>query len=225
MPYADGLRVLVMTTIVVVKKGNEVAIASDALVTFGDTRLSGAYEANEKIIRAGDSYIGIAGSAAHFAVVRKLLSSMPDVQLNSRAQVFDTFLKAHAMLKETFFMNPKEEDNDPYESSQITALIANASGIYGIYTYREVFSFDRFWGIGSGRNFALGAMHSCYDRLRSARAIAQVGVRAGIEFDKNSSGPIRVFTVPLGAAPASVSTAPPAPTKTDESPDPSEQSQ
>ena len=183
-----------MTTIVVVKKAGEIAIASDALVTFGDTRLSGAYEANEKIIQVGDSYIGIAGSTAHFAVIRKLLGSMEGLQLHSRDQVFETFLKAHALLKEQFFLNPKEEDSDPYESSQITALIANPSGIYGVYTYREVFSFDRFWGIGSGRNFALGAMHSCYDRLKTARAVAEVGVRAGIEFDKNSSGPIRLFS-------------------------------
>lgn len=183
-----------MTTIVVVKKAGEVAIASDALVTFGDTRLSGAYEANEKIIKVADSYVGIAGSTAHFAVIRKLLGSMENVNLHSRDQVFETFLKAHAALKEQFFLNPKEEDSDPYESSQITALIANPSGIYGVYTYREVFSFDRFWGIGSGRNFALGAMHACYDRLKSARAIAEVGVKAGIEFDKNSSGPIRMFS-------------------------------
>ncbi len=190
-----------MTTIVVVKKAGEVAIASDALVTFGDTRLSGAYEANEKIIKVADSYIGIAGSTAHFAVIRKLLGSMENVSLHSRDEVFETFLKAHAALKEQYFLNPKEEDSDPYESSQITALIANPSGIYGVYTYREVFSFDRFWGIGSGRNFALGAMHASYDRLKSARSIAEVGVKAGIEFDKNSSGPIRMFSFVISQTP------------------------
>ena len=94
-----------------------------------------------------------------------------------------------------FFLNPKEEDGDPYESSQITALIANASGIYGVYSYREVFSFDRFWGIGSGRNFALGAMYATYDRTASARRIAEIGVKAGAEFDKSSSLPARVFSV------------------------------
>ena len=35
-----------MTTCVVVKKNRQIAIASDSLVTFGDTRLSNAYEAN-----------------------------------------------------------------------------------------------------------------------------------------------------------------------------------
>ncbi len=188
-----------MTTIVVVRKAGQIAIASDSLVTFGDTRLPGSYEANEKIIRVGESYIGLAGSTAHFAVVRKLLTSMEDVKLNSREEVFETFLKAHAQLKEKFFLNPKEEDGDPYESSQITALIANPSGIYGVYSYREVFVFERFWGIGSGRNFALGAMYASYDRLRSAEAIAEVGVKAGIEFDKSSSGPYRVFGFAEGA--------------------------
>ena len=190
-----------MTTIVVVRKGDEVAIASDSLVTFGDTRLSGKYEQNEKLIRIGDSIIGLAGTTAHFAVMRKLLTEMPDCQLYSREQVFNTFLKVHAVLKEQFFLNPKEDDSDPYESSQITAVIANCTGIYGVYSYREVFVFDRFWGIGSGRNFALGAMHASYDKLKSAKAIAEVGVKAGIEFDKSSGGPHRLFTFTLGPAP------------------------
>ena len=38
--------------------------------------------------------------------------------------------------------------------------IANASGIYGLYSYREIFEFKEFWGKGSGRILALGAMHA-----------------------------------------------------------------
>ena len=105
------------------------------------------------------------------------------------------FHRAHTLLKEKYFLNPKEDESDPYESSQITAVIANPSGIYGVYSLREVFRFERFWGIGSGRNFALGAMYASYDRFRSARTIAVAGVKAGIEFDKSSSGPHRVVTI------------------------------
>ena len=65
-----------MTTCVVVKKGNEIAIASDSLVTFGDTRLSHVYEENEKIFKVGESYVTLAGTAAHFPVMRKLRSGM-----------------------------------------------------------------------------------------------------------------------------------------------------
>jgi ATP-dependent HslUV protease, peptidase subunit HslV len=188
-----------MTTITVVRKGGQVAIAADALVTFGDTRLSHAYEANDKVFRIGESWVGMAGTTAHFPVLRKALGTLAreELQLGSRDGVFETFLKLHPKLKEHYFLNTKEEDSDPYESSQFTVLIANASGIYGVYSYREVFEFDRFWAIGSGRSFALGAMYSAYDKLKTAREIADLGVRAGCEFDKNSAGPIKAHTLKL----------------------------
>lgn len=187
-----------MTTCVVVKKNNEVAIASDSLVTFGDTRLSHTYEANEKIFKVGESYITLAGTAAHFPVMRKLLTEMAEeCKLNGKDEVFETYSKVHQILKEKYFLNVKEDEEDPYESSQITSLVANPHGIFGVYSYREIFSFDRFWGIGSGRNFALGAMYAAYDKAESAREVAEIGVRAGAEFDKSSSAPFRVFSVAM----------------------------
>ena len=188
-----------MTTVVVVRKGGNVAIAADTLVTFGDTRLAHGYEANLKLFQVGDSWIGMAGTSAHFPVLRRALAALAPDELNlySRDQVFDTFLKLHPKLKENFFLNTKEEDADPYESSQFTALIANHAGIFGVYSYREVFEFDRFWGIGTGRAFALGAMYAGFDKAKSARELAELGVRAGCEFDKNSSGPVHVHTIKL----------------------------
>jgi ATP-dependent protease HslVU (ClpYQ) peptidase subunit len=188
-----------VTTISVVRKGAQVAIATDSLVTFGDTRLAHGYEANDKIFRIGNSWVGMAGTTAHFPVLRKALGTLSpnELQLDSRDGIFETFLKLHPKLKEQYFLNTKEEDADPYESSQYTVVIANVSGIYGVYSYREVFEFDRFWSIGSGRSFALGAMYAAWDRARSAREIAEIGVRAGCEFDKNSAGPVKAHTVKL----------------------------
>jgi ATP-dependent protease HslVU (ClpYQ) peptidase subunit len=188
-----------MTTICVARKGGQVAIAADALVTFGDTRLAHGYEANEKVFRVGDSWVGMAGTTAHFPVLRRALGALPrqELLLGSRDEVFETFLKLHPRLKEQFFLNTKEEDTDPYESSQFTVLIANATGVYGVYSYREVFEFDRFWAIGSGRSFALGAMYAMFDKARSAREVAELGVRAGCEFDKNSAAPVRAHTIKL----------------------------
>jgi ATP-dependent protease HslVU (ClpYQ) peptidase subunit len=188
-----------MTTVAVVRKGAQVAIAADSLVTFGDTKLPHGYETNAKLFKVGDSYFGMAGTTAHFPVLRKALAAMPadELKLHSRDEVFDTFLKLHPKLKEQFFLNPKEEDADPYESSQFTVLIANAHGLFGVYSYREVFEFERFWAIGSGRSFALGAMYAGYDKLKTAREIAALGVEAGNEFDKNSAAPVRLHTIKL----------------------------
>lgn len=187
-----------MTTIVAVKKGGTVAIAADSLTTFGDMRLGRQYKGeHDKIIAIDGSWIGLCGSSAHHLVLSALLPRLDDIRLGSRMEVYDTFRRLHPLLKEQGYLNPKEEDDDPYESSQITALIANASGIYGVYSYREVFDYERFWAIGSGRSFALGAMFAAYERCRSAADIARIGVEAGAEFDTATQGPIVLHDIKL----------------------------
>jgi ATP-dependent protease HslVU (ClpYQ) peptidase subunit len=193
-----------MTTIVAVKKNGVVAIAADTLTTFGNTRLHALQDSSpDKILRIGDNFIGVCGSAAHHLVLTSLLTKSSDVLLNSKASIFETFRKLHPVLKEECFLNPKEDEEDPYESSQITALIANASGIFGIYSMREVFEYTQFWSIGSGHEFALGAMHYAYKHVDSAEEIARIGLDAGIAYDKNSSSPITLYSVELSSQAAS----------------------
>lgn len=187
-----------MTTIVAVRKNGIVAIAADTLTTFGNTRLPAAMDSShDKILHLGDSHVGVCGSAAHHLVLANLLSKSPDIQLNSKEAIFETFRKLHPVLKEECFLNPKEDEEDPYESSQITALIINASGLYGIFSMREVFEYTQYWAIGSGHEFALGAMQHAYPRFDNAVDIARAGVEAGIAFDKNSAAPITLYTVTL----------------------------
>lgn len=187
-----------MTTIVAVRKNGVVAIAADTLTTFGNTRLHASQDAShDKILKIGDSYVGVCGSAAHHLVLANLLAKAPEVQLNSKAAIFETFRKLHPILKEECFLNPKEDEDDPYESSQITALIANSSGIYGIYSMREVFEYTQYWAIGSGHEFSLGAMHHAYPLDADAVNIARAGVEAGIAYDKNSASPVTQYSIRL----------------------------
>lgn len=187
-----------MTTIVVVKKGNEVAIAADSQSTFGDTRLAAQYDARyNKIFRLDDNLIGVSGSAAHDLVLQGALSKLKNRDFSSRAAVFDTFRKLHPRLKEDFFLKTDEDEDDPYESSQMTVLIANPHGIFAVYSMREVYEYNRFWGIGSGRDYALGAMYASWERAGTAAELAQIGVQAGTEFDVSSSLPMTLYTLPL----------------------------
>jgi ATP-dependent protease HslVU (ClpYQ) peptidase subunit len=139
----------------------------------------------------------VAGSAAHQLVLENLLARTPDLDFHGKGAIYESFRKLHPVLKEEAFLNPKEEEDDPYESSQMTVMIANPRGIYAVYSMREVFEFDRFWAIGSGRDFALGAMFSLYGKTRTASAIAEAGVIAGAEFDTGTSGPVTLHEVVL----------------------------
>ena len=189
-----------MTTIVVVRKGDTAVIAADSLTTFGTTRLAPAYDRHpQKVMTYGDSFIGVAGSAAHQLVLENLLARSSELDFHGKAAIYESFRKLHPLLKDDAFLNPKEEEDDPYESSQMTAMIANPSGIFAVYSMREVFEFDRFWAIGSGRDFALGAMFALYDKSRTAAAIAQAGVVAGAEFDTGTSEPVALHEVKLSS--------------------------
>ena len=187
-----------MTTIVVVRKNGFAAIAADTLTTFGNTRLTPQNDASyDKILSFEDSHIGLCGSAAHHLVMDSAMRRIPDLRLHGKSEIFETFRKLHPILKDEHFLNPKEEDDDPYESSQITALIANPTGIFSVYSMREVFEYNRFWAIGSGSEFALGAMHQSYARFDNPADIARAGIEAGCEFDKSSSLPMTLYTVRL----------------------------
>ena len=187
-----------MTTIVVVRKGGTAVIAADTLTTFGTTRLAPAYDRHpEKITAYGDSFLGVAGSAAHQLVIENVLARTPNLDFHGKAAIYESFRRIHPVLKEEAFLNPKEEEDDPYESSQMTVMIANPSGIFAVYSMREVFEFDRFWAIGSGRDFALGAMYVVYRSEAKSAAVAQAGIHAGAEFDTGTSEPINLHEVKL----------------------------
>src|SRR3954453_17492057 len=187
-----------MTTLVAVRKNDEIVIAADSLTTFGDTRLPADFDSSfDKIVRHKGTYVGLCGSAAHQLVFQSLLAKHADLDFSTKGAIFETFRKLHPILKEQHFLNPKEEEDDPYESTQITALIANAYGIFGVYSMREVFEYTQFWAAGSGREFALGAMQALYARPRTPEAIAKAGVEAGAIFDKNSALPLTMYTLPL----------------------------
>ena len=193
-----------MSTIVVVKKGNKVCIAADSLTSFGDLRMGATYEkVYDKIQKFNDSYFGIVGSAAHELVMASVLKEEAlkenemQVDFTSRENIFESFRALHPVLKDKYFLNSKDEDEDPYEATHIDALIANKNGIFGVYSLREVSEFNRFWAIGSGSEFALGAMFAVYDQLDSAESIAKMGVEAGAEFNNATAMPMTLYTTEL----------------------------
>ena len=190
-----------MSTIVVARKNNQVCIAADTLTSIGETRLSAKYDVyHDKIQLCGDTWLGIVGSAAHSLVVEDIFKEAEfEYDFSSRDGIFRTFVRLHAILKEKYFLVPssKNQDDDPYETSHIDAVIANRHGIFAVYSLRDSNEFHRFWAVGSGADYALGAMHAVYDSAASAEEIARTGVAAGAEFDVSSALPITCKTIDL----------------------------
>lgn len=188
-----------MSTVVVAQKNGRACIAADSLTSFGDTKQSAEFVADSnKILQFEDFYMGIVGSAAHQLVIRSLFKNHSDkFDFSSQLAIFETLKQLHPILKEEYFLNSKDEDEDAYESSRVDALLMTPKGIYGIYSLREVDQYTRFWAVGSGAEYALGAMHTVYDRLESAEHIAHAGVTAGATFDNASALPLTSQVIEL----------------------------
>lgn len=182
-----------MSTVTVVKKGKEICIASETLTTFGTTKLREGFVTDaEKILKWGDSYVGIVGGVSLSMVLRDIIKKEKKAPNFSNVEsIFKYFTKLHKKLKGKYFLNPNEDEDDPVESSQIEIVIVNENGIFGVHSLRDIYHFQKFWAYGSGRRYALGAMNATYDlKSFSAEKIAIEGVKAGITFDDGSSGTI-----------------------------------
>lgn len=192
-----------MSTLTVAKTASGTAIASDALTTFDTLRLPPDFDAaGDKIMRIGDVYIGVVGFSAHFLVIQDALERFEGADLTSRRGIFETFRALHPVLKEEYYLLPEtDQEGDPYESTQISLLIAAPTGIFGVYDMREVHEYTRFWAMGSGSAFALGAMHVRWPEAEagdlSAGALAAIGVEAGCQFDAASGLPVTVYDLEM----------------------------
>jgi ATP-dependent HslUV protease, peptidase subunit HslV len=197
-----------MSSLVVVKKGAKAVIAADSLTTFGRTKFGRKYQRHsEKIHKYENCYIGIVGDAAHSNVFENILEHYgEELKFDSRKHIFETYLHLHEILKEKFHLNPAAADDMAYQSSQIDALIANEHGIFGMFEFREVHEFEKFWAIGSGKAYALGAMFATYDRFDEPEEIAKVGIMASCEFDNACDLPMNIYSLALKAEDAQDST-------------------
>jgi ATP-dependent protease HslVU (ClpYQ) peptidase subunit len=181
-----------MSTIVVVRKGPHACIASDTLATIGSMKQKAHYaQVPDKIFQFQDAYIGTVGYAVHNAVLQSYFTRYPqNVNLSTPADIFETWRVMHKLLREEYHMNPRKESDDAYETSRMTAVVASPRGLFGITPSRDVESFPRFWAIGSGTEYALGAMFALYSRSDDVEEIARAGVEAGAEFDDASDLPV-----------------------------------
>ncbi len=181
-----------MSTVVVVYKDGETAIGADTLTKYGESKEPAAFTRDySKIIEVGESLLAFVGHASFGLVLQSYLSSLEELpSLNTRLEVFEMVRKMHPVLKKEYFLVPNDEDC--FEGSDVDCLLANSSGIYGIYGMQNVHQYSRFYAFGSGSQYAMGAMHALYKEDFPAKAIADVALTAATTFDDASEGPLEI---------------------------------
>jgi ATP-dependent HslUV protease subunit HslV len=82
----------------------------------------------------------------------------------------------------------RSEDKTPFADLDATFLIASPGGIFLVSSNMSVSSFTKYYAIGSGGDYALGALHALYDGGNDAGALAESAVAAAKAYDSGCGG-------------------------------------
>ena len=186
-----------MTIILAVNKNDETVIASDSRVSFGNEIIPGDNLPVEKIIKFGDSYIGSSGWGVYDNILADFIRSKRDTNLDDAQSIFSFFMDLWKDLhKQYSLVNDQSSGKEsPFGDLDAKFLIVNWNGIFLVSSNMSVRKFNKYYAIGSGSSYSLGALDLLYDQKFDAESIARRAVATAITFDNTCGGKIDVRKV------------------------------
>ena len=186
-----------MTIILAIQKNNDTVIASDTRVSYGNEIIPGDNLQVQKIIAAGDTFIGSSGWGLYDNILIDYLSSRSGAAFDDAPSIFSFFMEFWQELHKRYsFVNDQSSGKDtPFGDLDAKFLFVNRSGIFLVSNNMSVRRFNKFYAIGSGSSYSMGALDALFDSELDAEAIARRAVLSAIRFDRTCGGDIDVRKV------------------------------
>ena len=193
-----------MSIALAIEKNGELLVAADTLTSFGHTKVPPALHAAVKVRRVGASLLATTGWGVYENLLDDVLARRKNVRLGSRGQIFEFFLRLWSDLHKKYsFVNDQidEKEAGPFGNLDSTFLIAGRAGIFYVGPDMSVTRVKHYFAIGSGAQFALGALSALYDSKLDAEAMARRAIEAAIAFDTYCGGEVQIHRVAGAARP------------------------
>lgn len=186
-----------MSIVAAVKKGKQVVIGADSQYNFGSGKACNNNIKSSKIRRIGSVYLSSTGWGLYDDILDDYLSTKKTVKLTSKLDIFRFFNLFWKSLHKNYpFVNDQSDDDaSPFGDLDANFLIITKKSIFHVSSNLSVTEFLKFQAIGSGCDYALGAMHAVYDMEISAEDIARKAIQASIEHDVYCGGEIELITI------------------------------
>jgi len=181
-----------MTTIAAARKGKKICIGSDSLTLFGNRKEKNCQISSrkDKIIKYQSMYLGFSGSAAWSEVLSDYFKNLKiKYGLDNVDSIYLEMLRLHKTLKEKYFLTSQQGNDDIFESSEHLILLINSKGIFEVDWMRNVREYSQIAAIGSGDEYALGAMKVVYEQESDPKIIVKKGLEAAAKFDQKTELP------------------------------------
>lgn len=193
-----------MSVIAAVRKARRLVIAADSQDNFGDLRPPPDNHSALKLREIDSAWIGCSGWAIYDDLLGHYLRKRSaKTALHSREDVFDFFLKFWRAIRTDYpFVNEqsRSEDKTPFADLDATFLIASPGGIFLVSSNMSVSSFAKYYAIGSGGDYALGALHALYDGVSDPSELARRAIDAAKAYDSACGGETVLREITLRAS-------------------------
>ncbi len=186
-----------MSIVLAVKKNDDLVIATDTQQTFGSNTPCPGNIDESKILRIGPACLGSTGWGIYDNILTDFLGTEDAPLLSTTAEVFSFFKGLWGALHDKYsFVNDQSDDKDsPFGDLDSSFLIAVSNRIYYVSSNMTVTEFLKFHAIGSGCEYAIGAMFALYDTAASAEDIARKGVESAMIHDVYCGGAVSLTHV------------------------------
>ncbi len=186
-----------MTIAVAVRKDSRTVLAADSLVHFGGQRFPPENCRFNKIFRMDETSIVWAGWSLYAELLTAHLARNAPPTLATEADVFSFFVRFWRSIREeyTFISKSTQPADHPFADLESVFLLVNSAGMFRIAGDMDVTAFKQYSAVGSGSNYALGALRVLFDQDLSALEIARRAVQVGIDFDVHCGGLIDVIEI------------------------------
>ena len=113
----------------------------------------------------------------------------------SEERLTDLPPEEEAKLREqyTFVSDQSEHKDSPCGDVGSTIMIVNSEGIFKISSDTNVSHFKKYYAIGSGSDYALGALYPSVENDDDPARLATTAVETAINFDAYCGGQIELY--------------------------------
>jgi ATP-dependent HslUV protease, peptidase subunit HslV len=92
-------------------------------------------------------------------------------------------MELHRTLRDDYFLQTPSKTDGPFEPIGFHTLIANQYGIFGAFSSHSVIEYSRFYVIGRGSDYALGALEALYEKEKSSENLVHAALEIVSQFE------------------------------------------
>ena len=193
-----------MSIVVALRQQNRITMAADTLAIFGESMAIDESNARAvKIVPIGDAILGGTGWAVYDDILDHFLANAQPPRLHNRRDIYAFFLEFWKALRETYsLVNEQAASKEtPFGDLDATFLLASPGGLFKISSDMGVTEFHRYHAIGSGAEYAIGALHVLTaDASKSSDDIVRAACQAAMAVDTFCGGSVDVHAVECKSA-------------------------